>query len=111
MQPPMQNDIHPQWFPQAKVTCACGNTFTIGSTQEEIQVDLCSACHPFFTGEMRLLDRQGRVDRFRQAQQAAQSSARGGKKARRQKKQQQDDQGQQSLQSFKQILQEQRPAA
>jgi len=103
----MKNDIHPKWFPQAKVTCACGNTFTIGSINEEIQVDLCDACHPYFTGEMRLLDRQGRVDRFLQAQKAAKTSERGGKKARKQKKQNLD-QNSQSVQSFKEILKDER---
>jgi large subunit ribosomal protein L31 len=106
----MQSAIHPKWYPQAKVTCACGNTFTIGSTQEEIQTDLCDACHPFFTGELKLLDRQGRVDRFRQAQVAAQTSLRGSKKSRKEKKAQQDD-SQQSIQSFKEILQEERQTA
>jgi len=70
----MQNTIHPTWYPEAIVTCACTNTFTTGSTQESIQVDICSKCHPFFTGEMRFVDRQGRVDKFMQKMQAAQTS-------------------------------------
>lgn len=69
----MQNSIHPTWYPEATVTCACGNTFTTGSTQEAIQVDICNKCHPFFTGEMRFVDRQGRVDKFMQKMQAAQA--------------------------------------
>jgi large subunit ribosomal protein L31 len=60
----MKKDIHPTYFPEAKVTCACGETWTVGSTQEEINVDLCSACHPFFTGEQRIVDTEGQVDRF-----------------------------------------------
>jgi large subunit ribosomal protein L31 len=103
----MKNAIHPKWFPQAKVTCACGNTFTTGSVNEEIQVDLCSACHPFFTGEMRLLDRQGRAERFMQAQKAAKTSNRGGKKARKQKRQNLNDDSQ-TVQTFKDILQDER---
>jgi len=67
----MQNAIHPTWFSETTVTCACGNSFTTGSTQESIQVDICSKCHPFFTGEMRFVDRQGRVDRFQQKMNAA----------------------------------------
>jgi large subunit ribosomal protein L31 len=52
----MKAQIHPNWYPEAKVVCACGNTFTTGSTQEEIHVEVCSACHPFFTGQMRYVD-------------------------------------------------------
>jgi large subunit ribosomal protein L31 len=60
----MKKDIHPKYYPNAKVTCACGNTFETGSTKPEIRTDLCSACHPFFTGEMRIVDTAGQVDRF-----------------------------------------------
>lgn len=67
----MKSNIHPQWNHQATVTCACGNVFTTGSSQENIQVDICSNCHPFFTGEMRFVDVQGRVDRFKNRQQIA----------------------------------------
>jgi large subunit ribosomal protein L31 len=56
--------IHPKYYPTAKVTCSCGNTFETGSTMPEINVEICSACHPFFTGEMRFVDTQGRVERF-----------------------------------------------
>lgn len=103
----MKSDIHPTWNPQATVTCACGNTFQTGSTQGDIQVDICSQCHPFFTGEMKFIDRQGRVDRFRQKMQAAKTSQRGGKKSRQTKKQQQND-DQQNLQTFKQVLHDER---
>jgi large subunit ribosomal protein L31 len=65
----MKAKIHPKYYPDAKVICACGNTFTTGSTKEEIHMDICSACHPFFTGEMRFVDTMGRVERFQQAQQ------------------------------------------
>jgi large subunit ribosomal protein L31 len=67
----MKKDIHPKWYPQAKVTCACGNTFTVGSTKPEIEVEVCSACHPFFTGEMKYVDTQGRVEKFQAKQKAA----------------------------------------
>ena len=56
--------IHPKWFPNAKVICGCGSEFTIGSTQELIRTDVCSTCHPFYTGEQRIVDTAGRVDRF-----------------------------------------------
>lgn len=60
----MKKDIHPTYYPTAKVTCACGNTFTTGSTQPEIRVEICSACHPFYTGKQKLMDDRGRVERF-----------------------------------------------
>jgi len=60
----MKQDIHPKYYPEATVRCACGNTWTTGSTVEEIRTDVCSACHPFFTGEQRIVDSEGQVDRF-----------------------------------------------
>ena len=60
----MREDIHPKWYPEARVICACGNTWTVGATVEEIRTDVCSACHPFFTGEQRIVDTEGQVDRF-----------------------------------------------
>lgn len=64
----MKSDIHPKWFDQAKVTCACGNSFTVGSTKEEIKVEVCSACHPFYTGQKRYVDTLGRVEKFQKKQ-------------------------------------------
>ena len=61
----MKEKIHPTYYPEAKASCSCGNTFTIGSTKPEIRVELCSQCHPFFTGEQRVIDTAGRVERFR----------------------------------------------
>lgn len=66
---------HPTYFPEAKVVCACGNTFTVGSTKPEIYVEICAKCHPFFTGEMRFIDTMGRVERFQKKQAAAPTSA------------------------------------
>ncbi len=60
----MKEAIHPEWHPEAKVVCACGNTWTVGATVPEIRTDICSNCHPFFTGEMRIVDTEGQVDRF-----------------------------------------------
>jgi large subunit ribosomal protein L31 len=60
----MKADIHPQYFPEARVICACGNTWTTGATAEVIRTDVCSACHPFFTGEQRIVDTAGQVERF-----------------------------------------------
>jgi large subunit ribosomal protein L31 len=61
----MKDGIHPQYFADATVTCVCGNTFKTGSSQKEVRVDICSACHPFFTGKQKLIDTEGRIDRFR----------------------------------------------
>jgi large subunit ribosomal protein L31 len=66
----MKKDLHPTYFPSAKVVCACGNSFTVGSTREKIEVEICSACHPFYTGNEKLLDTAGRVEKFK-ARQAA----------------------------------------
>lgn len=60
----MKADIHPQWYPEAVVTCACGNSWTTGATVPEIKTDICSQCHPFYTGEQRIVDTEGRVDIF-----------------------------------------------
>jgi large subunit ribosomal protein L31 len=60
----MKKDIHPTYYTDAKVICACGNTWTTGSTRKLIQTDVCSKCHPFFTGEQRIVDTEGQVDRF-----------------------------------------------
>jgi large subunit ribosomal protein L31 len=60
----MKKGIHPAYYPEAKVVCACGNTWTTGATQEVVRTDVCSACHPFFTGEQRIVDTAGQVERF-----------------------------------------------
>jgi large subunit ribosomal protein L31 len=61
----MKPGIHPKYYPEAKVVCAtCGNTWTTGSTKPEMRVDICSNCHPFYTGEQRIIDTEGQVDRF-----------------------------------------------
>lgn len=68
----MKASIHPQYFDDAKVTCACGNTFTTGATVPEIRVEVCASCHPFFTGEMKYVDTMGKVEKFQKAQKKAQ---------------------------------------
>jgi len=60
----MKENIHPKYYTEAKVSCACGNTWVTGATQEEIRTDVCSACHPFYTGEQRIVDTAGQVERF-----------------------------------------------
>ncbi|MEK7136163.1 MAG: 50S ribosomal protein L31 [Patescibacteria group bacterium] len=61
----MQKEIHPTYYPEAKVNCACGNTFTVGSTKEKIEVEVCANCHPFFTGNEKIMDTAGRVEKFK----------------------------------------------
>ena len=61
----MKAKIHPEYHADAKVVCACGSTFDVGSTQKLLKVELCRKCHPFFTGERRMVDTAGRVERFR----------------------------------------------
>jgi len=61
----VKKDTHPSYHTDAKVTCSCGNTFTVGSTKPDIKVEICSACHPFFTGSEKVMDTAGRVEKFR----------------------------------------------
>ncbi|MSR71280.1 MAG: 50S ribosomal protein L31 [Candidatus Taylorbacteria bacterium] len=61
----MKTDIHPDYFPKAKFTCACGKVFTMGSTKEKVEVEICSLCHPFYTGNEKTLDAAGRVEKFK----------------------------------------------
>ncbi len=61
----MKAKIHPTYYKNATVTCACGNTFETGSTRKELRVDICSKCHPFFTGKQKYVDTGGRVERFK----------------------------------------------
>jgi large subunit ribosomal protein L31 len=99
----MKSNLHPTWYPQATVTCACGASFVTGASQDSYNVDICSKCHPFFTGEMKFVDRQGRVDKFMQKMQAAQSHQASTKN--KPKKSTKSDKDQQS---YRQILQEQK---
>jgi len=67
----MKTNVHPQYYPDCQVTCACGNSFLTGSTKPSIHVEICSACHPFFTGQMKYVDTMGRVEKFQAKQKAA----------------------------------------
>ena len=81
----MKKDIHHTYYPDAQVICSCGNTWTTGSTKKLIRTDVCSNCHPFYTGEQRIVDTEGQVDRFMkrlsasQKRQAAMEKQRSGK--------------------------------
>ncbi len=61
----MKEKIHPEYYEDAQVVCSCGNTFTVGSTKKLLRVEVCSRCHPFFTGEQRIVDTEGRVERLK----------------------------------------------
>ncbi len=61
----MKKDIHPKYYPNAKITCACGNVIEVGSTVKEMKTEICSACHPLYTGKKKLMDVTGRVERFK----------------------------------------------
>ena len=61
----MKKDIHPKYYPNARAQCACGNSFVVGSTKEYIDVEICSKCHPFYTGKAKMVDTLGRVEKFR----------------------------------------------
>jgi len=71
----MRADIHPTYFPEANVSCACGNKFKLGSTQEKIEVEICSACHPFYTGQEKIVDTAGRVEKFKARSAVAKAKA------------------------------------
>jgi large subunit ribosomal protein L31 len=76
-----KTNIHPQYFPEATVTCTCGSTYVIGSTKDSLRVDICSNCHPFYSGNQKLIDTAGRVDRFREKMATAQTMQSKTKKA------------------------------
>lgn len=83
----MRTGIHPEYHPNAVITCACGSTFTVGSTMPKIQVELCSACHPFYTRKQKVMDTAGRVDRFqkRSDRQQTVSAKRVGRRAKKER--------------------------
>ncbi len=82
----MKKNIHPQYYTVATVRCACGNTFTVGSTKAEIEVEICGNCHPFYTGEEKLIDIAGRVEKFKTRRAKASAAPKKEKKIRVKKK-------------------------
>ncbi len=60
----MKKDIHPTYFPEAKIVCACGHVFAVGATKQTMEVEICSHCHPFYTGKEKLVDTAGRVEKY-----------------------------------------------
>ncbi len=78
----MKKETHPTYFPEAKVICACGNSFVVGATKPEIRVEICAKCHPFYTGEEKLLDVAGRVEKFKARREKAEAAPKKEKKVR-----------------------------
>jgi len=82
----MKKDIHPKYYNDAKITCSCGAVFKVGSTQKELEIEICSQCHPLYTGKKKVLDTAGRVDRFKKLTEKAVEKKAEIKKVRAQKK-------------------------
>lgn len=81
----MKAKIHPQYFEQATVTCACGNSFKVGSTKEEIRVELCDKCHPFYTGKQKFVDTARRVEKFQEKLAKSKTTAASGARSKKTK--------------------------
>ena len=81
----MKQDIHPKYYDQAQVKCACGNKFTIGSTKPELETEICYRCHPFYTGKEKLIDTAGKVEKFKARRAKATGAPKKSKKARAKK--------------------------
>jgi len=88
----MKKDIHPKYYPKAKVTCACGNTFEIGATVPQLEVEICSSCHPFYTGKEKIIDVAGRVDKFKKRLQKKSELAKAAKSVKKNRKPQSNKQ-------------------
>ena len=82
----MKTGTHPTYYPKATVTCACGTVFEIGSTKEKINIEICSQCHPFYTGTEKVLDIAGRVDKFKKRQSVAKAPVKKAPKAKKEEK-------------------------
>jgi len=67
----MKKNIHPKYYPEAKVKCSCGKVFVVGSTKPEMKIEICSNCHPFYTGEKKIVDTAKRVEKFEQRRKRA----------------------------------------
>lgn len=82
----MKKEIHPEYHKESKIRCACGKTYSIGSSKAEIQVEICSNCHPFYTGEEKLIDTAGRVEKFKKRQTKAEAAPKKTVKKKRESK-------------------------
>ncbi|NMC35945.1 50S ribosomal protein L31 [Candidatus Beckwithbacteria bacterium] len=106
----MKAKIHPNYKHDVTVTCACGNTFLTGSTMDKITVDICSLCHPFYTGEMKFVDTQGRVEKF-QAKMAQTKGQKYVSKKKRKQAELSENQEDLSPKSLKEMIQQQRKSS
>jgi large subunit ribosomal protein L31 len=98
----MNKAIQPTWYEDAVVTCACGNTFTVGASKPALKLDICNKCHPYFTGEMKFVDTMGRVEKFQKMQKKADSMA--SVVADKKKKQKEKEESLRSQKSLKEML-------
>jgi large subunit ribosomal protein L31 len=96
----MKASIHPQYFDDAKVVCSCGNTFNVGSTKQNIHVELCYKCHPFYTGTARFVDSASRIEKFKLKQDTATQNF-----VSKKKKQDEKRQAEQQPQTLREMLQ------
>jgi large subunit ribosomal protein L31 len=80
----MKKDIHPKYFPKSTIRCACGAVFTVGSTKELMETEICSQCHPFYTGKEKIIDKMGKVEKFKKK--LAQKEALSQKKSKKKEK-------------------------
>lgn len=99
----MRQDIHPKVYKDTKVVCACGNSFTTQSTLEEISVDICSNCHPFYTGKQKFVDTEGRIEKFQKKMKMAEERKQSGSKNKKGRK---NTETAQDLPSLKEMLEE-----
>ncbi len=99
----MKKDIHPKYYSDAKIKCACGAELAAGSTQENIEIEICSSCHPFYTGDKKVVDTAGRVERFKQiaAKSAAKKEAAKKSKAPKKEVKETEDKAKKDLKSLK----------
>lgn len=106
----MKDGIHPKLYKDAKVTCACGNSFVTISTRETISVEICSACHPFYTGQQKFVDTEGRIDKFKKKQIVSETKKQEAQKVKKSKKSksQTDSNGPQQPVSLKEMLEQAR---
>ena len=98
----MKATIHPQWYDDAEVSCACGNTFTVGASKPQIKIDICNKCHPFYTGEMKYVDTMGRVEKFQAKQKAGAAASQ--QRTDKKKKQKEREETLRTQKSLKEML-------
>jgi large subunit ribosomal protein L31 len=82
----MKKDIHPTYYPEAKIRCACGSEIKVGSTRQETEIEICSCCHPFYTGEQKFVDTAGQVEKFQKRLEKARPNLAPAKKGKSQTK-------------------------